>query len=96
MAIIKKKLTYSNYLQSGYWQKLKVDIIEFRGAQCEKCGEWFDDMENELNIHHISYGRWYAEKWENLVILCKGCHKWEHNENNIEPIKDYNQFIDPV
>ena len=65
MAIIKKgkkKLTYSEYLQSEYWKKLKVDIIEFRGAQCEKCGEWFDDMENELNIHHISYVIWPIKK----------------------------------
>ncbi len=92
---IKRRQSYYLYLQSEYWKNLKKDIIAYRGAQCEKCDEWLDGLENELHLHHIIYCKRYQEKWEDLILLCHGCHEWEHNKRNPIPIKDYNQFVDP-
>ena len=91
----RKRRTYADYLNTDYWKNLRKDIIAYRGPQCEKCGEWFDDMESELYLHHIIYRGHRKEKWEDLILLCADCHKWQHNKNNPMPIKDYNQFVDP-
>lgn len=91
----KRQIGYYFYLQSEHWKDLRKEIIEFRGPQCEKCGEWLDGLEENLNLHHIVYRNRYQEKWEDLVLLCYGCHEREHDKQNPMPIKDYNQFVDP-
>lgn len=92
---LSRKEEYALYLRTDYWKNLKKNIVAFRGPQCEKCGEWFDDLENELYLHHITYRGNHREKWEDLVLLCESCHKREHSKFNLMPIKDYNQFVDP-
>mgnify|MGYP001341735900 CR=1 FL=1 len=33
------KKKYKKYLLSNEWAQLKIDLFEYRGKECEKCGE---------------------------------------------------------
>ena len=76
-SIIKKqrRKEYQEFLKSDFWislsdcKKAKVD------CKCEKCGK-----SEFLECHHIIYrSSWYDTKLEDLIILCRECHKKEHN-----------------
>lgn len=66
---------YISYLQDERWNKRREEIFERKGRIC-KCGETED-----LQIHHIKYG--YKYPWDNpdedLVVLCRPCHKKAHH-----------------
>lgn len=68
------KKKYKKYLLSNEWAQLKIDLFEYRGKECEKCGET-----KYLQVHHLSYKNIFHEEPEDLMILCKYCHKKEHN-----------------
>ncbi len=68
------KKKYKKYLLSNEWAQLKIDLFEYRGKECEKCGET-----KYLQVHHLSYKNIFHEEPEDLMILCKSCHKKEHN-----------------
>jgi len=64
---------YKKYLQSDEWYQLKIDILEYRGHKCEKCGRT-----KNLHIHHKHYENIYNEEPEDLIILCGLCHAKAH------------------
>lgn len=69
-----KKLTpYQKYLQSTEWAQLKIDIYAARGRACQKCGSKLS-----LQIHHLHYRNIFKEEPEDLIILCRACHRHEH------------------
>ena len=61
------------------WLRLKEEIYNERGRECEICGSQIG-----LNVHHIlprsEYPSLNFDK-ENLIILCKDCHKKMHEED---------------
>lgn len=63
-----------DYLQSPEWKRLRVLVIGRAGGQCERCrrraGEW--------NVHHLTYERRGHELLEDLILLCRRCHRAEH------------------
>jgi|TARA_R110000803_G_scaffold171655_1_gene234545 5-methylcytosine-specific restriction endonuclease McrA len=68
------KKKYKKYLLSDEWAQLKIDLFKYRGKECEKCGET-----KYLQVHHLSYKNIFHEEPEDLMILCKSCHRKEHN-----------------
>ena len=72
----KKRLTkYQKYLLSDEWAKLKIDLYAHRGRWCQKCGS-----STRLQIHHLHYRNIYKEEPEDLLILCRACHRAEHSD----------------
>lgn len=64
----------SNYLKST--NKLPHEI------DCEKC--FSQDI---MDIHHIEHRQKNnpdLDKAENLIALCRKCHKWIHENNTVE------------
>ena len=65
--------------QGKYYWKFKQVIPEVLSEQreCVVCGS-----KKNLNVHHIvhcrSYEKRYADK-NNLVVLCRDCHREYHN-----------------
>lgn len=59
------------------WQKKRLEILEERDWECEKCGE----TEDELNVHHGFYKKDRAP-WNypnaSLQVLCERCHEERH------------------
>jgi len=72
--INKWKKKYKKYLLSKEWNDIKIDLFEFRGKKCERCGST-----NQIQVHHLTYKNVFNEEPEDLEILCKVCHKEEHN-----------------
>lgn len=63
--------SYSEYLSSDLWRKIRKRVISRYGNQCRICGFPYD------NIHHLRYD-WKTlsgKSLVNLVPLCRDCHK---------------------
>ena len=69
-------LPYPEYLESDYWQAVRLLVKATRDPVCAKCGKstWLD-------IHHLTY-EFRAHEHEHLdtlQILCRLCHSEAHN-----------------
>jgi hypothetical protein len=64
---------YREYIAGPYWRAKRIEVLAARGAQCERC---FSDK--QINVHHKSYVRLGKELPQDLLILCRNCHKAEH------------------
>jgi 5-methylcytosine-specific restriction endonuclease McrA len=74
-AIEKKSSRYQIYLQSDYWKEVRQLVIK-RDKVCQKC-----KSTKHFQVHHLTYVHYQKEKehLEDLVLLCKNCHKQVHN-----------------
>lgn len=75
-----QKEKYYTYLKSKEWKELKIDLLQLRGCNCERCG--VKKAANILHIHHKTYARLYNELMADLEILCSKCHMDEHGITN--------------
>lgn len=72
-----KKVPYSEQLKDSRWLAFREKVFRVRGRKCEHCGSTV-----YLQVHHPRYinGR---KAWEystnEVVVLCRECHKKEHN-----------------
>lgn len=70
----KEWLSYSSYLGSGHWKKLRRQAFERDNWKCIKCG-------SELNLrgHHLKYrGNLHACTVDDIQTLCRRCHDRKH------------------
>ena len=65
---------YKLYIKSVKWKNFKKGIIETRGNKCEKCG----NTDCILDGHHITYKRLFNELPEDILLVCRKCHKNIH------------------
>lgn len=64
---------YYQYLLSDEWKNKKQSLINKRGDRCEKCF-----FKKPLDVHHKTYERIFNEPDEDLILLCRDCHKYHH------------------
>lgn len=77
---------YAEYLRSHEWKKLRARILRQRGKRCELCGTGQyatvgcvrTSMPSVLQVHHLTYERVGEELDDDLVVLCRDCHKQLH------------------
>lgn len=65
--------TYDDYLASDKWREKRQRVLQRDGFKCFACGSDVD-----LNVHHLTYERIYQERIEDLVTLCRSCHRAYH------------------
>lgn len=70
--------TYSTYIQSAAWQKVRDGILTRAKGKCEKCGK-----RPPAQVHHKTYANLFNERDADLIALCVPCHQTEHPEKNI-------------
>jgi len=75
--VIDRSKSYNKYLKSKQWRDFRNKIINDRGFRCQRCKNEFETK--LLQIHHITYDRIFNEKPEDVLLLCKGCHKNQHS-----------------
>jgi 5-methylcytosine-specific restriction endonuclease McrA len=63
---------YERYLRSSHWRQRRQAIL-IRDVVCRACGSSVN-----LQVHHLSYERLGAERDEDLVTLCRDCHRRTH------------------
>lgn len=73
-SVSKHKRKYLAYIQSEEWATIKNDLIMLYGC-CVQCGS-----KRKLEVHHLSYENIFNEEPEDLVLLCKRCHLYQHPE----------------
>ena len=67
--------SYKKYLRSPQWAIKREKVLRRDGYKCTQCGS-----KRSLQVHHKTYARIYKEKLEDLVTLCKKCHKKVHGK----------------
>lgn len=64
---------YRRYLRSDEWRRNRQPALERAAGLCEDCG-----ARTDLDVHHRTYARKGQERAEDLVALCRRCHKERH------------------
>lgn len=68
---------YKKYLGSNEWKNIRNKRLERDGFKCVCCG-----AAANLEVHHTTYDRIGNENIEDLITLCKDCHKAIHNSRD--------------
>jgi len=66
---------YDDYLASPYWKERSAQKMKAVNYTCEECGA----SDTLLNTHHLTYERLGDELDEDLIVLCRRCHKKRHH-----------------
>lgn len=82
------KQEYAEYLRSPWWGRRRNEIKRARGWRCEHCL-----TSDNLQVHHLSYARLWAELDEDLVCLCGDCHRGEHGLTMEKIEKDLDDWL---
>ncbi len=64
---------YKKYLKSEKWFLKREALFVDRGKKCERCGS-----KENIQVHHIHYRNIYFENLEDLMVVCKSCHRKIH------------------
>lgn len=72
-------MTYPTYLQSPHWQHLRAHLLLTRGARCERC-----QALGAVDAHHLSYAHLGCERPEEIILLCRACHRDMHSLATVE------------
>lgn len=72
-----KKLPYSSYLRTKFWQEVRRLALVRSGCACQLCAS-----KTRLQVHHRTYAtRGYEDQNLNdLTVLCKTCHAKFHRK----------------
>lgn len=69
-----KHYIYENYLLTSFWKVKRNQRMLMDNNTCQHCGSEARD------VHHLHYDNKYDEQMEDLVSLCRQCHKKEHSK----------------
>jgi 5-methylcytosine-specific restriction endonuclease McrA len=72
-----KKLPYSSYLRTKFWQEVRKLALVRSGGACQLCAS-----KSGLQVHHRTYtSRGYEDQnLSDLTVLCKACHAKFHRK----------------
>jgi 5-methylcytosine-specific restriction endonuclease McrA len=65
------------YLQSKHWQRFRAKAKRHYGNRCARCYR-VGLPGVVLDVHHHTYSRLWAERLEDVQILCRECHNTKH------------------
>jgi len=75
------RVNYHAYLQSEHWIRFRRKALAFHGNRCLTCGASPSDA--TLQVHHRNYGCLWHETMDDVLILCKTCHRNHHKKEVI-------------
>lgn len=71
---MRKRFYREVYLKSEHWQSLRLEKLTSVDARCELCNT--RSLVNDC--HHINYRNLFDVSLDDLVVLCRPCHKKVH------------------
>ena len=75
------------------WKDDLKDSIRKRDYYiCQLCGIHQDELEVKLDIHHIDYDKNNLNS-DNLISLCRSCHRTKGTHGNLEFVKLFQYII---
>lgn len=61
------------------WKNIATQVKRRDNYTCQKCGRQFPPFSTFLHVHHIlPLSRGGSNTPENLITLCRDCHKDDH------------------
>lgn len=76
------RFNFKRYLASREWALVKRAVRERSGGLCERC-----HFRTADEVHHLTYERIGAEHLDDLLYLCKPCHRFESAVIDWDPAK---------
>ena len=71
-----KSVDYHSYLKSVDWKRKKMEWVNSgRPTMCWACEEPMPADRSGFNFHHRTYANLGNENLDDLVLLCRTCHK---------------------
>lgn len=68
-------MCYTDYLKTPHWREKRKYVLESKGRICIECGST-----KKLDVHHLTYKNFGDELMDDLVVICRDCHKKLHEE----------------
>ena len=75
LALPEYQLNRTVAIQSFRWFLLRTRLLCERGERCERC----QTEDEPFTLHHLTYEHVGHEFDEEVVLLCKTCHRQAHN-----------------
>jgi hypothetical protein len=78
-----RPMTYGDYLRSDEWNETRRAAITRANFRCQMCC-WQPRTRTYqgFHVHHNTYENLGHEKPEDLIALCKDCHRRFHRKDN--------------
>ena len=73
-----RALPYGEYLKTAHWQKLRQAKLREADDRCSIC-----NGRERLQVHHRTYEHLGNEAWDDLTVLCDGCHGTFHEHRSL-------------
>lgn len=70
-----RSIPYVDYLQTEHWKSVRKKALYRAEFSCQLCNA----KGGRLDVHHRTYERLGEEKWNDLIVLCRPCHKKHHD-----------------
>lgn len=70
-----KKQKYLDYLKSKEWREFRIKALDHFGNQCGLC-----TSTQNLQLHHRTYKNLFNETFDDVIPLCRKCHKRHHDK----------------
>jgi 5-methylcytosine-specific restriction endonuclease McrA len=64
---------YQEHLASPDWLAIRADVMQRANYRCQRCGSPWG-----LQVHHRTYARLGHEQLNDLICLCRDCHRQLH------------------
>jgi hypothetical protein len=68
--------SYSAYTRSSHWRKFRKRYFEVHPVRCHVC----ERTGEKMVLHHLSYKRIGAERFSDVIPMCKMCHSLAHDK----------------
>lgn len=69
---------YRIYLQTDEWYAVRDAVMESNDFKCADC------KADATEVHHLNYDRVFRELPEDLIPLCRWCHRVRHDRVYID------------
>jgi molybdenum cofactor biosynthesis enzyme MoaA len=77
---------YKKYIASKEWKRKAKFARQLAGQRCENCNK-----KTRLDVHHSNYKCLYRERFDDVYVLCRTCHKDE--EQNLKFFAGYERYM---
>ncbi len=74
-----QSMPYTEYLKTYEWRKRREYALSRAGHCCNICNK----ADTTLDVHHRTYERRGDENYNDLIVLCRGCHKTFHETGQL-------------
>ena len=67
-----RSMDYPEYLKTEHWRAVRYRAMQRARWQCQACGK------DAVDADHMTYDRRGFERPEDVMALCRPCHKTKH------------------